>query len=132
MKKHILKENYERFFGKRESVEPTIFNPEKHQTEEKESINETLTGKLQVPKDVSYYDRDWSKVFDTWANARYGPSESDMYDWKSRANYQAATTEYNKHMTKVANKLNVAARGLDEASQKWRHILAKHRRNDRR
>ena len=130
LKKLIKEAAWDREFGE---PLPTLKDvAEKHQTEEKESITEALTSKLQVPKDVSYYSRDWEKVFKSWGDVDYGPTESDMYDWNSRANYQAATTEYNKHMTKVANKLNTAARGLDDASQKWRHILAKHRRNDRR
>ena len=105
---------------------------EDYTNEEKETINEVLTDKLQTPSDVSYYSRDWEKVFKSWGDVKYGPTESDMYDWNVRQNYTAVVKEFNAHMTKVANKLNVAARGLDDASQKWRHILAKHRRNDRR
>ena len=104
---------------------------EDYTNEEKETINEALTDKLQTPSDVSYYKRDWSKVFESWGDVDYGPRESDMYDWNVRQNYTAVVKEFNAHMTKVANKLNVAARGLDDASQKWRHILAKHRRKDR-
>ena len=54
-----------------------------------------------------------------------------MYDWNIRQNYTAVVKEFNAHMTKVANKLNVAARGLDGASQKWRHLMGKHRRKDK-
>ena len=104
---------------------------EDYTNEEKETINEALTDKLQTPSDVSYYKRDWSKVFESWGDVDYGPRESDMYDWNIRQNYTAVVKEFNAHMTKVANKLNVAARGLDEASQKWRHLMGKHRRKDR-
>ena len=104
---------------------------EDYTNEEKESINEALTDKLQPPSDVSYYKRDWSKVFESWGDVDYGPRESDMYDWNVRQNYTAVVKEFNAHMTKVANKLNVAARGLDEASQKWRHLMGKHRRKDK-
>ena len=104
---------------------------EDYTNEEKETINEALTDKLQTPSDVSYYKRDWSKVFESWGDVDYGPRESDMYDWNVRQNYTAVVKEFNAHMTKVANKLNVAARGLDEASQKWRHLMGKHRRKDR-
>ena len=104
---------------------------EDYTNEEKESINEELTTKLQPPSDVSYYSRDWEKVFKSWGDVNYGPTESDMYDWNVRQNYTAVVKEFNAHMTKVAHKLNMAARGLDEASQKWRHILAKHRRKDK-
>ena len=104
---------------------------EDYTNEEKESINEELTTKLQPPSDVSYYSRDWEKVFESWGDVDYGPRESEMYDWNIRQNYTAAVKEFNTHMTKVANKLNVAARGLDEASQKWRHLMGKHRRKDK-
>jgi len=104
---------------------------EDYTNEEKETINEALTDKLQTPSDVSYYKRDWSKVFESWGDVDYGPRESDMYDWNVRQNYTAVVKEFNAHMTKVANKLNVAVRGLDDASQKWRHLMGKHRRKDR-
>ena len=104
---------------------------EDYTNEEKESINEALTDKLQPPSDVSYYKRDWSKVFESWGDVDYGPRESDMYDWNVRQNYTAVVKEFNAHMTKVAKKLNVAVRGLDDASQKWRHLMGKHRRKDR-
>ena len=104
---------------------------EDYTNEEKETINEALTDKLQTPSDVSYYKRDWSKVFESWGDVDYGPRESDMYDWNVRQNYTAVVKEFNAHMTKVANKLNVAARGLDGASQKWRHLMGKHRRKDK-
>ena len=99
--------------------------------EEKEQVNEASLPKLQVPSDVSYYNRDWEPVFKEWGNIDFGPRESEMYDWNVRQNYTAVVKEFNAHMTKVANKLNVAARGLDEASQKWRHLMGKHRRKDR-
>ena len=104
---------------------------EDYTNEEKETINEALTDKLQTPSDVSYYKRDWSKVFESWGDVDYGPRESDMYDWNVRQNYTAVVKEFNVHMTKVAKKLNVAARGLDDASQKWRHLMGKHRRKDK-
>ena len=97
----------------------------------KSLIKEASLPKLQVPSDVSYYKRDWEPTLKSWGNVDFGPRESEMYDWNIRQNYTAAVKEFNAHMTKVAHKLNMAARGLDEASQKWRHILAKHRRKDK-
>ena len=129
LKKLIKEAAWDREFGE---PLPTLKDvAEKHQTEEKESITEALTTKLQTPSDVSYYNRDWEKVFKSWGDVNYGPSESDMYDWNVRQNYTAVVKEFNAHMTKVAKKLNVAVRGLDDASQKWRHLMGKHRRKDR-
>ena len=99
--------------------------------EEKEQVNEASLPKLQVPSDVSYYNRDWEPVFKEWGNIDFGPRESEMYDWNVRQNYTAVVKEFNAHMTKVAKKLNVAVRGLDDASQKWRHLMGKHRRKDK-
>ena len=55
-----------------------------------------------------------------------------MYDWNSRANYQAATKEYHTHMGKVAKKLNTAVKELDDLYKLWDKILEKHRKNDGR
>ena len=100
--------------------------------EEKEQVNEASLPKLKVPSDVSYYNRDWEPVFKEWGNIDFGPRESEMYDWNSRANYQAATKEYHAHMTKVAKKLNTAVKELDGLYKVWDKILTKHRKNDRK
>jgi hypothetical protein len=103
---------------------------EDYTNEEKETINEALTDKLQTPSDVSYYKRDWSKVFESWGDVDYGPRESDMYDWNGRANYQAATKEFHTHMSKIAKKLNSVVGELEGSWKVWRKILKKHRNND--
>mgnify|MGYP007094217870 CR=1 FL=1 len=87
---------------------------------------------VKVPSDVSYYNRDWEPVFKEWGSIDFGPRESEMYDWNSRANYQAATKEYHAHMAKVATKLNAGIKGLEGAGDKWRKIIEKHRKNDRK
>ena len=117
MKKHTLQENYERLFGK------------------KQSIKESNLPKFIVPGDVSYYDKHWGDTFKELASPRaidYGPRESDMYDWNSRANYQAATKEYHTHMTKIAKKLNSIVGELEGSYKVWNKILKKHRNNDGR
>ena len=130
LKKLIKEAAWDREFGE---PLPTLKDvAEKHQTEEKESINEVLTDKLQTPSDVSYYNRDWEKVFKSWGDVKYGPTESDMYDWNVRQNYSAAVKEYNAHMAKVATKLNAGIKGLEGAGDKWRKIIEKHRKNDRK
>ena len=128
LKKLIKEAAWDREFGE---PLPTLKDvAEKHQTEEKESITEALTSKLQVPKDVSYYSRDWEKVFKSWGDVDYGPRESEMYDWNSRANYQATTKEYHAHMTKMAKKLNSVVGELEGSYKVWHKILKKHRKND--
>ena len=99
--------------------------------EEKEQVNEASLPKLKVPSDVSYYSRDWEKVFKSWGDVNYGPRESEMYDWNVRQNYSAAVKEYNAHMAKVAAKLNAGIKGLEGAGDKWRKIIEKHRKKDR-
>jgi len=100
----------------------------------KKPINESVP-KFVVPDDVSYYDRDWGEAFKQlgkgYPNIDYGPRESDMYDWNSRANYQAATKEYSAHMKKVAAKLNAAISPIDSVWKVWHKILKKHRKNDK-
>ena len=102
----------------------------------KEQINEGSLPKFQALKDVSYYGRDWGQIFKDlgagYPRIDYGPRESDMYDWNSRANYQAATKEYHAHMTKVAKKLNTATKELDGLYGVWDKIIDKHRKNDRK
>ena len=87
---------------------------------------------LKVPSDVSYFDRDWTVVLKEWGRTDYGPRESEMYDWNVRQNYSAAVKEYNAHMAKVATKLNAGIKGLEGAGDKWRKIIEKHRKNDRK
>ena len=104
--------------------------------EEKEQLNERIKTPFMVhPTDPDQTERHWVKVFKELAKGHgavmhYGPRESDMYDWNSRANYQAATKEYHAHMTKVAKKLNTATKELDGLYGVWDKILKKHRKND--
>ena len=104
--------------------------------EAKEQINEGSLPTFQSLKDVSNYDRNWGQIFKDlgtgYPRIDYGPRESDMYDWNSRANYQAATKEYHAHMTKVAKKLNTAIKELDGLYKVWDKITTKHRKNDRK
>ena len=102
--------------------------------EKKEQINEGSLPKFQALKDVSYYGRDWGQIFKDlgagYPRIDYGPRESDMYDWNSRANYQATTKEYHAHMTKMAKKLNKVVGELEGSWKVWNKILKKHRNND--
>ena len=102
--------------------------------ESKEQINEGSLPQFQALKDVSYYGRDWGQIFKDlgtgYPRIDYGPRESDMYDWNSRANYQAATKEFHTHMTKMAKKLNSVVGELEGSYKVWHKILKKHRKND--
>ena len=132
LKKLIKEAAWDREFGE---PLPTLKDvAEKHQTEEKESINEVLTDKLQTPSDVSYYNRDWEKVFEKWADryvVEFGPRESDMYDWNDRSLYDKVVKEFNAEMGHVAAVLNKASKGLQDPYKKWNRILEKHRKKDR-
>ena len=103
----------------------------KHQGKEIQKLNEASLPKLQVPSDVSYYNRDWEPVLKSWGDIDFGPRESEMYDWNVRQNYSAAVKEYNAHMAKVAAKLNANIKNLEGAGDKWRKIIEKHRKKDR-
>ena len=103
--------------------------------ENKEQLNEALDVKFESLKDPSDYDRDWGKLFTKLASyytIDYGVSESHMYDWNSRANYQAAIKEYHNHMSKIAKKLNASVKDLGDVHKVWDKILTKHRKNDRK
>ena len=133
--KKILKESkyaWDRKFG---APLPTFKDvAETHQNKPKETIKESKLPKFQALKDVSYYDRDWGQTFKDigrgYPRLDYGPRENDMYDWNSRANYQAATKEYHTHMSKVAKKLNTAVKELDGLYKVWNKVIDKHRKND--
>ena len=134
--KKLLKESkyaWDRKFG---DPLPTFKDiAETHQNKPKETIKESKLPKFIVPGDVSYYDKHWGDTFDELGNHRaidYGPRESDMHDWNSRANYQATTKEYHAHMTKMAKKLNSVVGELEGSYKAWNKILKKHRNNDRR
>ena len=112
---------------------PTFKGVMKQHQDDKEPIKESKLPKFIVPGDVSYYDKHWSDTFDEFGSYRaidYGPRESDMYDWKSRANYQATTKEFHTHMTKMAKKLNSVVGELEGSWKVWNKILKKHRKND--
>ena len=132
--KEILQESK---YLKREFGEalPTFSGVMKQHQESKEPIKESNLPKFIVPGDVSYYDKHWGDTFDELGNHRaidYGPRESDMYDWNSRANYQATTKEFHTHMTKIAKKLNSVVGELEGSWKVWDKILKKHRKNDER
>ena len=106
---------------------------ETHQNKPKETIKESKLPKFIVPGDVSYYDKHWGDTFDELGSYRaidYGPRENDMYDWNSRANYQATTKEFHEHMKKMAKKLNSVVGELEGSWKVWNKILKKHRKND--
>ena len=130
--KEILQESK---YLKREFGEalPTFNGVMKQHQDDKEPIKESKLPKFIVPGDVSYYDKHWADTFDELGSYRaidYGPRESDMYDWKSRANYQATTKEFHTHMTKMAKKLNSVVGELEGSWKVWNKILKKHRKND--
>ena len=132
--KEILQESK---YLKREFGEalPTFKGVMKQHQEDKEPIKESNLPKFIVPGDVSYYDKHWGDTFDELGNHRaidYGPRESDMYDWNSRANYQATTKEFHAHMDKMGKKLNSALKGMEDTWKVWDKILKKHRKNDER
>ena len=132
--KEILQESK---YLKREFGEalPTFSGVMKQHQESKEPIKESNLPKFIVPGDVSYYDKHWGDTFDELGNHRaidYGPRESDMYDWNSRANYQATTKEFHAHMDKMGKKLNSALKGMEDTWKVWDKILKKHRKNDER
>jgi len=99
--------------------------------EEKEQVNEASLPKLKVPSDVSYYNRDWEKEFKSWGDVNYGPTESDMYDWNDRSNYDKVVKEFNAEMGHVAAVLNKASKGLQDPYKKWNKIMDKYRKKDR-
>ena len=133
--KKILKESkyaWDRKFG---DPLPTFKDiAETHQNKPKEIINEGSLPKFEALKDVSDYDRDWGQTFKDigrgYPKLDYGPRENDMYDWNSRANYQATTKEFHEHMKKMAKKLNSVVGELEGSWKVWNKILKKHRKND--
>ena len=130
--KKLLKESkyaWDRKFG---DPLPTFKDiAETHQNKPKETIKEASMPGFGTPTDVSYYYNTWGEIFAQLSRFNdYGPRESDMYDWNSRANYQATTKEYHAHMKKVAKKFNSAVGELENAHKAWNKILKKHRKND--
>ena len=133
--KKILKESkyaWDRKFG---DPLPTFKDiAETHQNKPKEPIKESKLPKFEALKDVSDYDRDWGQTFKDigrgYPRLDYGPRENDMYDWNSRANYQATTKEFHEHMKKMAKKLNSVVGELEGSWKVWNKILKKHRKND--
>jgi hypothetical protein len=102
--------------------------------EEKEQLDEVKLPQLKIPVDLSYYNRDWGKVFDYWADSYevdFGPRESDMYDWNDRNNYRNLEKEFNAHMAKVAKKLNDASKGLQDPWKVWNKMQDKWRKKDK-
>jgi hypothetical protein len=132
--KEILQESK---YLKREFGEalPTFSGVMKQHQESKEPIKEAYSSKIPTfgaLKDVSEYGYKWGKLFGEMENIDFGPRESDMYDWNSRANYQATTKEFHAHMDKMGKKLNSALKGMEDTWKVWDKILKKHRKNDER
>ena len=117
--KDLLKESkyLERGFG--ESL-PTLDSVMKQHQDSKEPIKEASIPQFKTPDDVSYYDRDWGKIFDQLERFDdYGPRESDMYDWNDRSHYNNVTKEFHAHMDKVGKKLNSALRDMENSWKVW-------------
>ena len=130
--KKLLKESkyaWDRKFG---DPLPTFKDiAETHQNKPKETIKEASMPGFGTPTDVSFYYNTWGEIFAQLSRFNdYGPRESDMYDWNSRANYQATTKEFHTHMTKMAKKLNSVVGELEGSYKVWHKILKKHRKND--
>ena len=129
--KDLLKESkyLERGFG--ESL-PTLDSVMKQHQDSKEPIKEVSIPQFKTPDDVSYYDRDWGKIFDQLERFNdYGPRESDMYDWNDRSLYDKVVKEFHSHMEKVGKKLNSAVKDMENSYKVWDKILKKHRSKDR-
>lgn len=107
---------------------------EKHQKKEKQPLLEGRRQELNIPGDVSDYNRDWSETIKSWVgtyNWDVGPRESDMYDWIDRRHYdQLVLVPFKQHMAKVAAKLNTAAKELDGTYKMWNKLLDKARKKD--
>ena len=102
-----------------------------HQNKPKEPIKESKLPIFGKQNDVSDYAYKWGRMFNELERFNdFGPTESDMYDWNSRANYQAARKEYHTHMDKVGKKLNSALKDMESSYKVWNKILKKHRNND--
>ena len=132
--KEILQESkyLKREFGEKL---PTLDSVMKQHQNSKKPIKEAYSSKIPTfgaLKDVSEYGYKWGKLFGEMENIDFGPRESDMYDWNSRANYQATTKEFHAHMDKMGKKLNSALKGTEDTWKVWDKILKKHRKNDER
>ena len=100
----------------------------------KKSLNEQALPHLKTPSDVSYYNRDWGKVFGKWADRHsidFGPRESDMYDWNDGRYYDKVVKEFHAHMNWVAKDLNTASVKLEGAYKAWNKIMDKYRKMDK-
>jgi hypothetical protein len=129
--KDLIKESkyLKREFG--ESL-PTLDSVMKQHQDSKESIKEASIPQFKKSDDVSYYYRDWGKIFDQLERFDdYGPRESDMYDWNNRSLYDNVTKEFHSHMEKVGKKLNSAVKDIENSYKVWDKILKKYRSKDR-
>ena len=106
------------------------------QQEKYKKINEAMTDKFNVHTDPDQTERGWSDTFEKLAKGHpwidYGPRETDMYDWIDRRNYSDAINEYNKHMNKIAKKLNSAVADLNKVGDIWYKTRDKYRDKDRK
>ena len=102
----------------------------------KDILNEAMTDKFIVHTDPDQTERGWSYAFEKLAKGHpwidYGPRETDMYDWIDRRNYRDAINEYNKHMNKIAKKLNSAVADLNKVGDIWYKTRDKYRDKDRK
>ena len=129
--KDLLKESkyLNREFGK--SL-PTLDSVMKQHQDSKEPIKEVSIPQFKKSEDVSYYYRDWGKIFDQLERFDdYGPRESDMYDWNDRRLYDDVTKEFHSHMEKIGKKLNSAVKDIENSYKVWDKILKKYRSKDR-
>ena len=111
---------------------PTLDSVMKQHQDSKESIKEASIPQFKKSDDVSYYYRDWGKIFDQLERFDdYGPRESDMYDWNDRSLYDNVTKEFHSHMEKIGKKLNSAVKDIENSYKVWDKILKKHRNKDR-
>ena len=129
--KDLIKESkyLKREFG--ESL-PTLDSVMKQHQDSKESIKEASIPQFKKSDDVSYYYRDWGKIYDQLERFDdYGPRESDMYDWNDRSLYDNVTKEFHSHMEKIGKKLNSAVKDMENSYKVWDKILKKYRSKDR-
>ena len=140
MKKHILQENYERFFGTRKFGDslPTFKGVmEKHQDTNEGVLTESFSTvpDINIYRDPDKTEKSFVKTFKELAKGHgnvidYGPRETDIYDWNDRKNYDSAIKEYNKWMQSIADRLNNAVGDMEIIFKVWGDIRKKYRKKD--
>ena len=139
MKKHILKEIYERFFGKRKFGDslPTFKGVMKKHQKKEDVLTESFSTvpDININKDPDKTEKSFVKTFKELAKGHgnvidYGPRETDIYDWNDRKNYDSAIKEYNKWMQSIADRLNNAVGDMEIIFKVWGDISDKYRKKD--